>query len=307
MSSRGLFEEAFVSFCRTCKTHDIPSDPMHAVMAESARLYGTNWSKRADFLHQKTYELAASYPYVTSELFLKRIHESEDWEHLSSTKSCYWQDVPSLLMDAAKLGFSNVVAQLAPHYLFQTPFLQEIFTLTRDPGTRQVIFSVLNFRNDGLYRRYPFCVAMNQIESIRMDIYTNHHYFLSLPADAQEVVRARFLDQVIHGTEQDFFDYMNNALPPYKSHRIKIHPELMRFQMYAMGYSLTPDTLEKRPIPECWLTEEHTFHHHTSEQRIASGISALLGLMSSLGWEFEFEGTDTFFGHTGYSYLKNWP
>ena len=85
------------------------------------------------------------------------------------------------------------------------------------------------------------------------------------------------------------------------------YPSMLDHRIFVLGYHVQSDRLERKPIPECWLTDERMNDcNFSDEELVRMGLSGLLAETIQSGRKCKFDGVKNRFGVTGYWYLPEW-
>ena len=245
-----------------------------------------------------------NYPVIPVEQILKEADEAQDWENFRYDVRLYWDDIPSMLPDAVRIGAHHLVAEIAPHCLFNNWELQtEYLSLAPDKATRKALTDHVMIGRDSEYEKYPFSCVYNQIHH-KLDLKTISCNVLSMQEGLQEKVWRRFLQQAMHKSTEGFFRLMTHQEIIDSQPMYIRTPEGYEHFLFDMGYEMTPTGFVQRALPDYWINSEYSQIWSTEAERTNAGLVGMLVLLRDLGWEVIEDRIINHFGCTGYSYLK---
>lgn len=286
-----------IRFSRLCHERHVPSKLSTQWMVECVENYPR--SEHEAYYAKRIAEIERDWPFIPMEQYLASIEESKDWDDLFRYRSVYWKDVPSMLADAVKTRSLHTIRQLALHCLFENDALRaEMLALAPDQRTKKALMYPPRLKEESHYKQYPFCIKEHGVTGIyHLNIQKRNLVSITLPQDVQSVLIESLMKKGHYANEQQLARELNKDYPFMLEHRI-----------FTLGYHLKNDQLVRKPIPECWLTDESMSECNFSEDElIQMGLSGLLAETIHSGRKCKFDGVKNRFGVTGYWYLTEWP
>lgn len=283
-------------FIRLCSERHVPSRLSTQWMAEYA--LHTPHSDREDYLIKRIEEIERDWPYIPVEQYLASIEESKDWDDLFMHRKVYWEDVPTMLADAVRTRSLHTIRQLALHCLFENNALRdEMLALAPDQRTKKALLYPPHLKAEEHYKQYPFCIKEHGVVGIyHLNIQDAHLTAIKLPDNIQSVLFEDLMKKGKYTSEQQLVAQIDRDYPSMLDHRI-----------FVLGYHVQSDRLERKPIPECWLTDERMNDcNFSDEELVRMGLSGLLAETIQSGRKCKFDGVKNRFGVTGYWYLPEW-
>lgn len=289
-------QQLTLRFMRLCSERHVPSNLFVQWMDEYA--LHTPQSEHETYLNKKIEEIERDWPYIPVEQYLASIEESKDWDDLFRHRTVYWDDVPSMLADAVRTRSLHTIRQLALHCLFENYALRdEMLALAPDQRTKKALLYPPRLKEEEHYKQYPFCIKEHGIVGIHhLNVQEAQVTAISLPQNIQSVLFENLMKKAKCATVQQLTEQIRRDYPHFIGHRI-----------FTLGYHVKNDSLVRKDIPECWLTDECMNDcDFPDDEKIQMGLSGLLTETIRSSRKCKFDGVKNRFGVTGYWYLPEW-
>lgn len=288
---------------RLCGERDVPATE-HIEFFKKLSSFDLE-AERESYAEQIIAYVDKNYPFMPMEQFLQETEETPDWKRFRSRLRYYWEDVPSMITDAVRLGMHHIVKAAAPHCFFDNEeFQKECLSLAPDEATRQALICPISIHQRAEYMKYPFACYYNQI-SHKGDLKTLHCQLIAIPQSLQRELWQTFLKHYVHTTEQELHQFMTGRTNKPSSFKQQIIVSRYNYFLFCLGYERTDSGFVQKPIPEYWLTSEEEQTRANDAERIHAGLTGLSVLMPQLGWTVIRNRVCNYLGCTGYEYLES--